>query len=242
MTQQPQPPQQNKTPGCLKWLLGCGITAILVLVIGGFFAWHYAKKAMDKNPEFKLAMAIGTGNTKSVNAILDAHPELVKNGGPSLLPVALQQGRTEVAEALLAHGIDVNAVDSRGQTPLHMAAATGNVETITFLVKHGAKVDVADKSGNTPLHKAAEAGNQPVVEYLLSQGAEINTRNNNQKTPLGMPIDGEKMWNEMPAGAKKIVELSEKYGKTGKQSKPHIPTAAACKATAKYLRSKGGIE
>jgi uncharacterized protein len=54
----------------------------------------------------------------------------------------------------LKTGVDINAVDSRGQTALHGAAQKGWDQVVQYLVDHGAKVDVKDKKGLTPLDAA----------------------------------------------------------------------------------------
>ena len=65
--------------------------------------------------------------------------------------------QAEAIEAImlcLDAGIDVNAVDSRGQTGLHGAAFQGFDQVVQFLAEHGAKLDVKDKQGKTPLDSA----------------------------------------------------------------------------------------
>lgn len=51
----------------------------------------------------------------------------------------------------LENGVDINAVDARGQTALHGAALKGYDQVVQFLADHGAKPDIKDKRGLTPL-------------------------------------------------------------------------------------------
>ena len=60
----------------------------------------------------------------------------------------------EAIKLCLEAGIDINAVDSRGQTALHGAALWGLDEVVQFLADHGAKLDVKDRQGRTPLDAA----------------------------------------------------------------------------------------
>jgi ankyrin repeat protein len=60
----------------------------------------------------------------------------------------------ETIKLLLAAGLDINAVDSRGQSALHGAAFWGKDQVVEFLAKHGAKLDLKDKKGFTPLDSA----------------------------------------------------------------------------------------
>lgn len=60
----------------------------------------------------------------------------------------------ETIKLLLAAGLDVNAVDTRGQSALHGAAFWGKDQVVEFLVKNGARIDLKDKKGFTPLDSA----------------------------------------------------------------------------------------
>jgi ankyrin repeat protein len=60
----------------------------------------------------------------------------------------------EAIQLCLNAGVDVNAVDSRGQTALHGAAFQGFDQVVQFLAEHGAKLDAKDKQGKTPLDSA----------------------------------------------------------------------------------------
>ncbi|MGB8506879.1 MAG: ankyrin repeat domain-containing protein [Pyrinomonadaceae bacterium] len=60
----------------------------------------------------------------------------------------------EAVEYCVELGNDVNAVDSRGYTPLHGSAYIGNNEMVLYLVEKGAKVDVKSKAGDSPADMA----------------------------------------------------------------------------------------
>ena len=77
------------------------------------------------------------------------------------------------------HGLDVNARDHNGFTPLHHAAARGDVEVIEYLVEQGADVTAVARSG----HTTADMANGPVqrvppypeaIELLESLGSHNN--------------------------------------------------------------------
>ncbi len=74
-----------------------------------------------------------------------------------------------MAELLLAHGADVNAVEG-GNTPLHGAVLFGRAEMAAWLLDHGAKVNAADFRGKTPLEHAVERGHAAVADVLKSRG------------------------------------------------------------------------
>ena len=73
-------------------------------------------------------------------------------------------------------GVDVNAPDKRGRTPLHAACAAAShandldaVQTISLLIGVGkAEINVQDENGETPLMWAAYYGWKEAVIYLLT--------------------------------------------------------------------------
>jgi len=60
----------------------------------------------------------------------------------------------EAIEVCLEAGVDINAVDGRGQTALYGAALQGYDEVVKFLLAHGAKTDIKDQRGFTALDAA----------------------------------------------------------------------------------------
>ncbi len=60
----------------------------------------------------------------------------------------------EAIQVCLEAGVDINAVDGRGQTALYGAALQGYDEVVRFLVAHGAKLDIKDQRGFTALDAA----------------------------------------------------------------------------------------
>ncbi|MBT6275277.1 MAG: ankyrin repeat domain-containing protein, partial [Chromatiales bacterium] len=72
---------------------------------------------------------------------------------------AAADGNTEAVKQHLAAGVDVNAKDNIGLTPLHSAAGQGHKVVAELLIDKGADVNAAGGLfGSTPLHKAAEEG------------------------------------------------------------------------------------
>ncbi len=67
------------------------------------------------------------------------------------------EGNYQVAEALLAHGFDVNHCEDR--TALHAFAGHEDSRGVSWLLEHGADVDARDSEGNTPLMAAAHRNN-----------------------------------------------------------------------------------
>jgi ankyrin repeat protein len=90
-----------------------------------------------------------------------------------LLKEALRRHQTEIVDALLKGGADVNARDAAGFTPLHDAALAGDTGAVRLLLDHGANVNIGDKdSGATALYMAATMGREDAVKLLLEKGAD----------------------------------------------------------------------
>jgi ankyrin repeat protein len=60
----------------------------------------------------------------------------------------------EAVQVCLEAGMDINAVDGRGQTALYGAALQGYDDVVKFLIAHGAKIDIKDQRGFTALDAA----------------------------------------------------------------------------------------
>ena len=88
------------------------------------------------------------------------------------------------ARFCLAAGIDPNAQNDHGWTPLHWVAEDGDAGTLAALIEWGADPNARSEDGWTPLHWAAEFGNIAAVRALLNGGANPNTQLNNGETPL----------------------------------------------------------
>ena len=67
--------------------------------------------------------------------------------------MAAHLGRLDLAQMLLAHGVDVNAASGTemGEAPLHQAALMGHCSLIVLFLEAQAQPDVVTRDGQTPL-------------------------------------------------------------------------------------------
>ncbi len=118
-----------------------------------------------------LMRAAKAGDIPAMRLLLEygADPTLATNRGVDALMLAAGVGTAEqdtagrykteaqaieAIDILLGLGLDINAADSRGRTPVHGAAMQGYDEVIAALAERGADLDAADSNGFTPLDTA----------------------------------------------------------------------------------------
>lgn len=129
----------------------------------------------DKRGYTAMSHAIEAMYEDVVDALL-SRPDLDPNsrglnGRPALMAYVWRDNKDRV-EKLLAHGADVNALDSDDDTALHGAGQTGNVEIVRMLLDKGANPNAKNKVGGTPLMWAAVYGNVEAARLLLNRGAD----------------------------------------------------------------------
>jgi ankyrin repeat protein len=98
---------------------------------------------------------------------------------------AARNGNIEVVKQYIAAGVDVNAKNSFGMTPLHYAAGADHKEIAELLIAKGADVNAKNESGSTPLFGVIDG---EIVELLIAKGADVNAKSDDGKTPLDWAI------------------------------------------------------
>ena len=90
---------------------------------------------------------------------------------------ACSRGYHAIAQMLLDHGANPNALDSRGYSAVHHAVANGRSEALDVLLQKGADPNlfgtnsVSDDSPTTPLCLAIALENEKIARQLLDAGA-----------------------------------------------------------------------
>jgi len=110
-----------------------------------------------------------------------------------LLLTACKNGQKGVVMAFLKKdGINVNAVDEIGFSPLHYACKRGYRDIIKLLLDKDADVNLISNESITPLHMAVTSGNKEVVKLLTDAGSDINATDKAGKTPLIYAVEARK--------------------------------------------------
>lgn len=90
----------------------------------------------------------------------------------------------EMLDLILAAGVDVNAKNDEGKTPVFYIKDTGEsgVELLKKYIEKGADIKIIDSKGNSLLHHAPLS--KDWVEYLRKAGLDVNLRNADGRTPI----------------------------------------------------------
>lgn len=80
-------------------------------------------------------------------------------------------GDAQTVKLFLQAGMDVNARDAKGRTPLRAAAAAGHTDVVKSLLEHNAAVN-AIYLNITPVMAASKNGNTSVEKLLAAKGGK----------------------------------------------------------------------
>ena len=88
-------------------------------------------------------------------------------------------------QAIIECGVDVNAKNNRGQTPLWFASIDGQNTFVKILLDAGADPNITDKHRESCLHAAIHGQcSTETLQEILDHGAHVNAVNNDGATPL----------------------------------------------------------
>lgn len=114
------------------------------------------------------------------------------------LHIAAEKGHTKIVELLLDYHInsrffkhvsldeeiDMNIIDSKGQTALIKSILNNNIEVTKLLIENDADVNKADIEQRTALHYALFEGKDDIAIFLVLYGADINAKSKTGDTPI----------------------------------------------------------
>ena len=152
-----------------------------------------------RTPSISIHEAVIGGKIEIVKQHLDADTNLdVKGGFADGTPLiyAAAQGHKEIAELLIAKGVNVNAIDNGGNTSLDKANAHKHKKTAELLRKHGAKTSKelkaeaekpelpTAKAPDISIYIATSTGNIEAVKQHLAAGTDVNEEVLGEVVPL----------------------------------------------------------
>lgn len=105
---------------------------------------------------------------------------------------AVCQNDVTTVKGLIQHhrdGIDLDAWNKDGLSPIHQCCIDGNKKLMSVLLKGDANINVADPKGWTSLHTAAAIGNYDLTKYLIRNGADILLETMNREIPIDLSLN-----------------------------------------------------
>ncbi|KAF5675097.1 ankyrin 3 [Fusarium circinatum] len=114
--------------------------------------------------------------------------------GETLFSLAIQRCHDVSAtfRFFLENGVDIEARDKHGRSPLAIAAENGDTGAVVFLLEKGAEVEAARNGGKTPLMDAAAEGSEECMRLLISGGASVTATDDQGQTALFRAVCSEK--------------------------------------------------
>lgn len=149
-------------------------------------------KVKIHNDQLSLSYVLKEGDDNHLKEYLSSfhktEQDLIKWRDPkgrSLLHIAAKRGNLKIINSLIKKGLDLDAVDSKGNTAIHYSILQGdNNEIIRAFINAGANLDIKDKQGESALSLAVGFSDSEIVHDMLKSGANPNTQNNSGYTPM----------------------------------------------------------
>ena len=147
-----------------------------------------AVSVKNTSNETTLMTAFLKENGNDINVLINAgvDPNIVDASGHTWLHASTDGDcGKEVLQAIMSHGVDVNAKTKDSKTALMLACRKGNIDAINILLNAGADPNIIDASGHTCLHHAvAGVCSKEVLLTIINYGADVNMKSKNNTTAL----------------------------------------------------------
>lgn len=151
------------------------------------------KAADKKEAENKLRKAKIEGMKKAFDFLSDCGMDLDDGDFCNDTPLLIQasdKSDSEIVEALLSAGANVDVQDSDSNSALHKACENGANDIVKILLNHNAYVDFENDYEETPLSIARTNGNKYIVGLLHKSGAEDGDDDDDETPSIGFHLFG----------------------------------------------------
>ncbi len=130
------------------------------------------------------------GREEQVRLLLDRRPGLLNiqiESGETALHLAAKQGCLQVVETLVRYGIDVDFLDSQGNSALLIAIREGFKSIVEILLPLS-HLTQKNKAGESALSLAAKLSDFVLCDILIARGADLAQHEIDQSQINGMPL------------------------------------------------------
>lgn len=139
-----------------------------------------------------LEACIKNENIEMIKNLIEEDYINLKNSNKSHLMTACKyakQLKLDIIKILLDNGVDVNTVDTFGNSVL-MTSITNNdsIDIIDILIQYGCNVNTKNIFGNNALYYALKYRRDDVINLLIDNDVDCNTFCHNEFTPLMLCI------------------------------------------------------
>lgn|SRR5690554_516909 len=148
------------------------------------------------NEYTRLQQAVLSNDILVVSQTLDSVSDVNITGGSDInvlhyyisMADRLNYDVNEIVKLMNSKGVNINAQNDKGASPLHFCVARSNSEIARCLLDRGASVDIQDEMGNTPLWRAVmnfrgEKNLLEVIKLLVERGGNPDKENNSGNSP-----------------------------------------------------------
>lgn len=139
----------------------------------------------DNTPLFEAVMH-NHFNMSQFLLEMGANPHISNKRQQTLIHVC---DALNVAKALLANDVNIDAVDHENHTPLHYVLDDDRQDLALLFLEYGANPNIRGQNERTSLHFACKEGMVDMANELLANGAIIDAVDSKGKTPLDYAID-----------------------------------------------------
>lgn len=145
--------------------------------------WSDARTPQDK----ELFAALQSKDQGAFERALAAggDPHSRDSAGQCLLHIAMTQHDVprRFLSRLLELGIDTEARNDWGETPLHVAVYSGSERGVRMLLQAGADARAVASAGNTVFHRLSPSNSLPIAQRLHLAGADSERTNADDESP-----------------------------------------------------------
>lgn len=110
--------------------------------------------------------------------------QTVNGDNRTILHLACGYGHLDIVRIICESGVDLNPIDSFGETPIYRALRFRRDCVMDLLLTHGIQINLQDSRGRSPLHRACQMGTTHAVLKLLDHGADVTCVDTDGKSPL----------------------------------------------------------